>query len=714
MGLDAKSLGVLVSLGISVGVLLLLLIIFEFLRRKLHTIYYYRNHASAFFPDHDGRPLGTAPLPAGFWPATVVPYKHAAIRESHGLDDVLFLRYLRTQAVTFFLIAVFAGAVLFPTYATAGNSKLPEGDGKRVVGLEVLSLANVPSRDGRLWAVLAAEIVVVVVICYMQRKDLMYYTKLRRGYRAAVRPANYAVVVADLPKGARGADEVFRTFDAIFPGEVEAVHPVRKAAKVLKARNAYEAAFMKREMYQEGGVKGETVKVNGELVDAGLFYRTAEEEAFAAAVEARADLDANAPVTHAAFVVFRSRKTATAAVNSPIAMNGMTVRRAPDPDAVFWQRLHPEKKQARMSGLVTYLLVFLMILFWFVPVAGVQLLSNLQSLGTRKGLGFIEDFRQAVPGLAKLVEGFLPSILLLVLNILVPIFVRLILGRARFFSRPNLDAAVFRWVFLFYLATTFLGNIVVGSLLSALETLTDDPSLTLVVDLLSNRIPAQSSFFLNYVALSMGISAGFSILMFGKLFCRPYCMAGAKSERLHRKKSDAFSAFPWFKQYSICSLHVLIATVYSVVAPLTAVFVCLGFCALYMTLKHVVLYSSRPLYYSAGRLFRTAWEHSFFSLFLHQVILIGLFSLKKMAVLAVLQGVVLVATLVFARHVRRKCYPFAAHGALGDLVSGDNDASRDIPAHYADLFIHPALQGEIGDIATTDAVRGGKKEGSDC
>lgn len=248
-------------------------------------------------------------------------------------------------------------------------------------------------------------------------------------------------------------------------------------------------------------------------------------------------------------------------------------------------------------------------------------------------------------------------------------------------------------------------NIIVGTLFGALEMLTTgNPSWFLVLEVLYNRIPAQSSFFLNYVAIQMGFNAGLSVLMIGKLWCRPYCMAGAKSVRMRRIKGDAFSAFPFFKIYAIVSLHCLIGTVYSVVAPVVAIFVGVGFCFLYTTFKHVVMYSQRPLYSSAGRLFKVAHEHSWFSLFLHELVLVGLFSLKGMATLAILQSCALILTIAFARHVRQTFYHVAAHGTLKDLVPNERIV-RDIPEHFKDLYLHPALQGEIGDIESLDVVQ---------
>lgn len=702
---DAKTLGVVTSLGISLAVLTGLLLLFEVLRRQLSNVYYYRNHAQSFFLNHAGQHLGTAPLPGAFWPATVAPYKHSDIRTSHGIDDALFLRFLRTQAMTFFLITVIAGAVLFPVYATGSNADLPAGNKRRIVGIEILSLANIPARDNKLWAVLAAELIVVVIICCMQYADLEYYTELRCQYRAAIRPANYAVLVADLPEDTRTPDSVFSLFDTNFPDQVKAVHIVRRAGKIQSLREKYQDAFFEREQFEETGEKGTTIKVKGqsEKVDASEHYRAVEEEALAAAVEARSNLEQNAPTTHAAFVIFRTRQAATAAVNTPIAMNGMIVRHAPEPDAVCWARIHPSKGSAKSRTYLTYAMALCMIIFWFVPVAGVQLLSNLEDLGSRDNFGVFKNFAENLPALAKLVEGTLPSILLIALNALVPVFVRLILVRARFFSNSTLDAAVLRWVFAFLVATSFIGNIVVGSLVSTLATITENPTISFVIELLSQRIPAQSTFFLNYVALQMGLLAGKGILMVPKLILRPCCMAGAKSDRMRRLKNDALSAVPFFKLYAILSLHTLIGTVYSVVAPICPLFVGFGYCLVYVCMKHVVMYSQRPKYYCGGRLFKAAWEQSFFSLFLHQVILVGLFSLKEKVACAIIQAVVSLITLKFARYVTKKFTPFASHGTLNDLRTGHN-GSKIVPDHYQDSYLHPGLRGEVSSIPPMDLV----------
>jgi calcium permeable stress-gated cation channel len=695
---------VLTSAAVALAIVAVCFAAFEALRRLCGGIFYYRNQVSAYpeFADDNGAPLGVAPPPGRLWLATVVPYPHKTLRATHGFDAELLLRYLATQALTFAAVAAIGAAVLLPAFVTGGNRYLPPGAKERTVGVELLTLANVPARDARLWAVLAGDVAIVAIILYVQHRNIVHYTSVRREYRAAAAsPANFAVLVLDLPPAARSDAAVFRLFDEhLVPEQVAAVHPVRDAGRLLALRNKYVAAHARREAALAAAgeaARGGTGAEGAKGAKGAEAAAVAEGAALAAVVDARADLDASAPLTHAAFVTFRTRVATMVASNVPAAFNGMKVVRAPEPAAVYWTRIGVSRRTASLRRYASFAAVCAMTVVWFVPVGLVQALSNFEALGEQKGLEFMADFRRSAPGFVTLLEGFLPPVLLLVLNLLVPVFLRLILSRARVYSLAQLDALVCRFMYIFYLTTTFIANVVVGSLLSAIGSIVKDPDLVKLVAVLSNTIPSQSSFFLNYTALQLGISAGVGILCIGKLLLQPFFMAGAHTERQRRKASDALSAYPFFKVYAITGLHVLIATVYSAVAPLCALFVAIGLAVLYAAMKHVVMYSDRQLYNSAGLLFKTAWEHNFFSLFMHCVIMIGLFGLKKSPVPAALEVVLLGVSVYFFRHCKRTYYRVALHGATEDLAV----AGEDIPPHYSDKYVHPGLQ-DVGDIPALD------------
>lgn len=112
------------------------------------------------------------------------------------------------------------------------------------------------------------------------------------------------------------------------------------------------------------------------------------------------------------------------------------------------------------------------------------------------------------------------------------------------------------------------------------------------------------------------------------------------------------------------------------------------------------MYSNKSFYEGSGENYQRSWEHSFFNLFLHQLILIGLFSLKKAPVQAALEVLLLLATIVYYRKVRRSYYGIAATGALSDFQMSSKDAEV-VPPHYSELYVHPGLQ-PIGDIPAVE------------
>lgn len=92
------------------------------------------------------------------------------------------------------------------------------------------------------------------------------------------------------------------------------------------------------------------------------------------------------------------------------------------PDAVIWKNLGMGTAQRKIRGVIVVLMICLMILFWGPFTAFVGALSNINSLTNRVPfLGFIN----AIPGwILGVVTGLLPTILLAVLMILVPVIMR--------------------------------------------------------------------------------------------------------------------------------------------------------------------------------------------------------------------------------------------------------------------------------------------------
>ncbi|CAN8063804.1 unnamed protein product [Agarophyton chilense] len=240
---------VLINLGIGVAIFVVALIIYDLLR------YFAPAHAfprAIFAPlpasrNYDKTPLSVLPPLPSFplsWVMRTLRYSEIDTVRTHGLDVALFIRFLGTQAKLFATLTVFTAFVLYPTYITAENRFLPADDPNRVIAMEIATLSNVPKRSARLWVTLFSEIFVVATILLFLYRDMLKYAKYRRIYRARFdNPANYAIIVQDIPSFLRTPSDVYAIFDKVFPTQVLRVHLVRDAQPLLRLKLKYVTAL---------------------------------------------------------------------------------------------------------------------------------------------------------------------------------------------------------------------------------------------------------------------------------------------------------------------------------------------------------------------------------------------------------------------------------------------------------------------------------------
>jgi hypothetical protein len=124
------------------------------------------------------------------------------------------------------------------------------------------------------------------------------------------------------------------------------------------------------------------------------------------------------------------------------------------PEEVVWQNLGVTKASRKVKILIATVIIWLMIIFWTIPVAFVGILTNINYLTNKVSfLSFINKIPSPILGV---VTGLLPTILLAVLMALVPIFCRLLAKKA---GEPTLSAIELKtqsWYFSFQVVQVFL------------------------------------------------------------------------------------------------------------------------------------------------------------------------------------------------------------------------------------------------------------------
>ena len=80
--------------------------------------------------------------------------------------------------------------------------------------------------------------------------------------------------------------------------------------------------------------------------------------------------------------------------------------------------------QRELRHLLVIMATLFLVLFWAVPVTFVASLTTLQSLSSQPGLGWIEKVVGVSPLLKGFLEGFLPTVALLVFMAILPLIVK--------------------------------------------------------------------------------------------------------------------------------------------------------------------------------------------------------------------------------------------------------------------------------------------------
>lgn len=124
------------------------------------------------------------------------------------------------------------------------------------------------------------------------------------------------------------------------------------------------------------------------------------------------------------------------------------------PNEVVWKNLGTSYTSRKAKMIVATIIIWVMIIFWAIPVAFVGALSNINYLTNKiHFLSFINDIPKVILGV---VTGLLPVVLLAILMALVPIFCGLL---AKFAGEPTQSAIQLKvqsWYFAFQVVQVFL------------------------------------------------------------------------------------------------------------------------------------------------------------------------------------------------------------------------------------------------------------------
>ncbi|KAJ7634798.1 hypothetical protein FB45DRAFT_474770 [Roridomyces roridus] len=319
------------------------------------------------------------------------------------------------------------------------------------------------------------------------------------------------------------------------------------------------------------------------------------------------------------------------------------------PADVIWSNLGMNPYEKRVRMLASYSATAALIIFWALPVAFVGIISNLHSLAnTASWLHWINKIPTVPLGI---ISGILPPVLLAVLMMLLPIVLRQFAIFEGIPKHSDVEKSLMTRYFTFQVVHGFLVMTISSGIVAALQGLIKDPSS--VPSLLSQKLPAASTFFLTYTILSglSGTAGGFLqivplVVYYVKLF-----LLGSTPRSIYGIKFIGRSV-AWGTLFPGITLLVVIALVYSIIAPIIAGLACFTFFSFYQLYKYLFLwqFEQPPASDTGGLFFPKAISHIFVGLYIEEICLAALFFLardqnKKAS--SVAQGGLMIALIIF-------------------------------------------------------------------
>ncbi|XP_028785586.1 CSC1-like protein At1g69450 isoform X1 [Neltuma alba] len=636
-------------------------------------------------------------VPSAGWVAKAWRLSEDEILSSSGLDGVVYMRLI-TFSLKIFSFAGFIGILVLLPVNISGDA-LVGFDFANVTSssLDIFTISNVKNGSNWLWIHFSAVYFVTVFICFMLYKEYKYISARRISYfySSPPQPHQFTILVRSIPTSSSCSvsESVESFFKELYPATYLSHVVVRRTSKIQSLLNEAKNLGKRlgqlqsdpsQQQHRQGGFFGLFKrKINlrdhyeKRLEDIEENVRLKQSEASLAGEE-----------TRAAFVAFKSRYAAAAAVRLHPAVNPIEwiTEQAPEPHDVYWPFFSESFMRRWISKLVVIVVFIVFTILFLIPVLIVQGLTNLSQLEVL--FPFLKSVL-TITFISQVITGYLPSLILLLFLQTVPPVMEFLSSIQGYISHSNIEKSACNKVLWFTVWNVFFATVFSGSVLYQMSIFLDPKAIP---QKLAVAVPAQASFFIAYVVTSGWTSTSSELFRMFPLIC-------SLIKRPCASEDDEFEvpSFPYHKDIPRVLMFGLLGITYFFLAPLILPFLLIYLCLAYIVFRNQFINVYAPKYETAGKFWPIVHNSMIFSLVLMHIIAVGIFALKKLSTASSLMIPLPIITLLFNEYCRKRFLPMFVAYSAETLIKKDredpNDATMD--EFYDKLIIayrDPALQ----------------------
>lgn len=674
---------VVTSLVFNLAIFFIFVIAFLLLRPKNKSVYQKRVVADTVPENERPRPLKEGIFG---WFTDLVSRSDSEVIRDAGLDGYFFLRYLRLLFLCSLVGVVLLYPILLAVNATGGGSR----SGATINGFDILSFANIKNPN-RYYAHVFLSWLFFGFIMFTLYRELQYYVAVRQSVLTSPaysnRVSRRTVLISTIPDEYLSAEALKQLFQGV--KYVTINRNQKKLSKVVEKRdklaNKVEGAGVKylktavknRLKSEKKGkpIEGENIAdyvpdkkrptyrlkpLIGKKVDT-LDYGSREISKLNAEIADKQTVAESSKTLNSAFVTFYTQEQAE--IVYQCLNNHLPLHMEPKaigilPDEIIWSNLRFRWWELIVRSLGAKVAIGAVVIFWSIPVAFVGFLSNLDNL--QKMLPFLKFLNNLPSVLHGLFTSLLPTILLAVLMMLLPIFIRKMAVVAGKTSKTQVEYFTQNAYFAFQVVQVFLVTTLASGAASVITSISDDPSSAMT--LLANKIPAASNFYIAYFLLQgFSVSSGMFLQVVALIL---FYVLGAILDSTPRKKWSRYNIIGgagWGTIFPIYANLFVITLCYAMVAPILLVFAAITYGLIYLAFLNNLSFCQSPTN-GGGIFYCRAIYQTFTGLYLAEICLLGLFVMAKSWGPIVLEAILIGFTVFFQVNLQ------SAFGPLQDRL----------------------------------------------
>jgi len=629
------------------------------------------------------------PLPDGLfnWVGTFWKIPDIYALQHQSLDAYLYIRYLRMALTLCFVGCLITWPILFPVNATSSGGQSQ---------LDVLSYANVNQKTekNRYYAHALVMWAYFGFIMYLIMRECIFFINLRQAFLLspfyADRISSRTVLFTSVPEAYRNPEKLRQIFGQTVKNiwitaetkEVEELVKQRdKAAYKLEGAEVklIKLANKERQKAIKAGASADDVDkapITGDAESGSIAarwipakkrptHRTGPLGLVGRKVDSinwcRSELARLIPEVEAAqekyrngayksvpgvFIEFKSQADAEGAAQILAHHQGFHMSAkyvGVRPSEIVWNSLSIPWWQLVVRRYAVVAFISAMILFWAIPVTFVGTISNIDALKEISFLTWLDKIPTVIMGF---ISGLLPSVLLAVLMSLVPIVMRLCAKLAGEPSLSRVELFTQNAYFVFQVVQVFLVATVSSSATAVAKKVFDSPANAPAI--LANNLPKGSNLYISYFIVQ-GLTIATSVLtqVVGFFIFTLFYKFFTSTPRSMYNKWTNLSAISWGSTMPVYSNIVVIAIVYSVIAPLVLGWATLAMFLFYFAWRYNVFFVTDSSIDTRGLIYPRAIKQLFTGLYIGEVRMIGIFAASIAIGPLVLIVLLLIFTILF-------------------------------------------------------------------